>query len=224
MKKYAIIAAGGSGQRMGNATPKQLLQIKGRPIVWYSVKAFADAFDDVTIIVVAPAAHIAEIRTICAGFSNVDVIPGGNTRFQSVKNGLAMVKEPSIVFVHDAVRCLVTKNLLDRCYQQALNTGSAIPSVPVNDSIRMMNDGAYKVIDRAAIRIIQTPQTFRSEIILPAFAVEDNESFTDEATVVEANGQEIHLVEGEQTNIKITRPFDLQVAEKILEQLSASST
>jgi 2-C-methyl-D-erythritol 4-phosphate cytidylyltransferase len=222
MKKYTIIAAGGSGQRMGNETPKQFLQIKNKSLLWHSVNAFTKAFDDISIIVVAPALHIEKAKEVCAGFSNISFAEGGSTRFQSAKNGLEFVKESSIVFVHDAVRCLVTDDLVKRCYDQAIEKGSAIPSIAVNDSIRIMEDGSHRVIDRNSIRIIQTPQTFKSEIILPAFSVEDNELFTDEATVVEASGRSVELIEGEQTNIKITRPVDILIAEKIMEQRAIS--
>ncbi len=218
MKKYAIIAAGGSGQRMGSTVPKQFLEIKGKSILWHSVKAFVDAFADINIVIVTPAAYITEAQNICSEFRNIIFIEGGASRFQSVKNGLAVVKEASIVFVHDAVRCLVTKDLIQQCYEQAVEKGSAIPSVPVNDSVRMIENDAHKVIDRSKLRIIQTPQTFKSEIILPAFAADDNESFTDEAAVIEASGTAVHLVEGELSNIKITRPVDIIIAEKILEQ------
>lgn len=218
MKKYAIIAAGGSGQRMGSSVPKQFLQIKGKSILWYSVCAFADAFEDINIIVVAPSASIAEAKHVCAEFRNITFVEGGATRFQSVKNGLAVIKKSSIVFVHDAVRCLITKELIQRCYQQAVEKGSAIPAVALNDSIRMVENDINKAIDRNNLRIIQTPQTFRSEIILPAFDVDDKESFTDEATVVEASGISVHLIEGEQSNIKITRPVDIFIAEKLIEQ------
>jgi 2-C-methyl-D-erythritol 4-phosphate cytidylyltransferase len=218
MKKYAIIAAGGSGVRMGNATPKQFLEINGKPILWYSVKAFVDAFDAIEIIVVAPASHLAEAKEICSGLRSIKFIEGGASRFQSVKNGLAEVEEDSIVFVHDAVRCLVTKELINRCYDEALKNGSAVPAVTVTDSVRIMEDGSHKVIDRNKLRIIQTPQAFRSGIILPAFKINDNGQFTDEATVIEASGKTVNLVEGEYTNIKITRPLDLLIAEKILEQ------
>lgn len=220
MKKYAIIAAGGSGQRMGSDIPKQFLEISGKTLLWYSVNVFSKSFDDITIIVVAPPDLIQKAKEVCTGFSNVVFAQGGNTRFQSVKNGLTLVKEDSVVFVHDAVRCLVTTELVKNCYNQAIEVGSAIPSIAVNDSIRIIHDGSHKVIDRNSIRIIQTPQTFRSEIILPAFAVNDNENFTDEATVVEASGRDVELIEGEQANIKITRPVDLLIAEKILQQRS----
>jgi 2-C-methyl-D-erythritol 4-phosphate cytidylyltransferase len=218
MKKYAIIAAGGSGQRMGSSVPKQFLEINGRSILWHSVKAFVDAFNDVNIIVVAPAANIKEAKHVCIEFTNVTFVEGGTSRFQSVKNGLAEVKESSIIFVHDAVRCLVTKDLIQSCYDQAIEKGSAIPAVAVNDSVRIIDGNANSVIDRNNLRIIQTPQTFKSDIILRAFAVDDEKKFTDEATVVEASGTTIHLIEGELTNIKITRPIDLIIAEKILEQ------
>ncbi len=217
MKKIAVIAAGGSGTRMGSETPKQFLLLKGKALLWHSVKAFKDAFDDIEVIVVAPRDHLEEARSICSEFNAMQFVAGGATRFASVKNGLQQVKESSIVFVHDAVRCLVTKDLLMRCYDQALAKGSAIPSIAAHDSIRMMEGTQHKVIDRNQVRIIQTPQTFRSAIILSAF-IEEEESFTDEATVVEASGTSVHLIEGEYSNIKITRPVDLLVAEKILEE------
>src|SRR5437868_5886385 len=123
MKKYAIIAAGGSGTRMGSATPKQFLQLNGKSILWYSVKAFCDAFDDIDIVVVVPALHISEAKQACAAFKNVEYVEGGPSRFQSVKNGLNKVQGEAIVFVHDAVRCLVTKDLITRCYEQAVEKG-----------------------------------------------------------------------------------------------------
>lgn len=221
MKKYAIIAAGGSGQRMGAAVPKQFLELKGKPVLWYSVKAFVDAFDDISIIVVAPADHLVKAKEACAEFSNVRFVAGGETRFHSVKNGLDGVTEASIVFVHDAVRCLVTTDLLNRCYEQALNSGSAIPSIALNDSVRVVDNGTHRVIDRNTVRVIQTPQVFKSELILPAFAVPYEERFTDEATVVEASGITVHLIEGEASNIKITRPIDLLIAQQIIDQNSS---
>jgi 2-C-methyl-D-erythritol 4-phosphate cytidylyltransferase len=221
MKKYAIIAAGGTGVRMATATPKQFLEINGKSILWHSVKAFVEAFDDIEIVVVAPGDRLDECRQICNSFKDIKLVQGGPTRFQSVKNGLAEVKGDAVVFVHDAVRCLVTKELIHRCYQEAVQHGSAVPAVAVNDSIRVIEDGRNKVIDRTKLRIIQTPQTFRSGILLPAFDVEESAGFTDEASVVEASGKAIHLVEGEYTNIKITRPLDLLVAERIIQERSS---
>lgn len=221
MNKHAIIAAGGSGTRMGNDTPKQFLGLNGKPLLWHSVAAFANTFPGIVITVVAPAAHLEAAKDICSSFPGITFTEGGATRFLSVKKGLATVKEPSIVFVHDAVRCLVTKQLVERCYEEALLHGSAIPCVPANDSIRMLKDNGSEVVDRSTLRIIQTPQTFRSDIILQAFDTPEKPSFTDEATVVEASGKTVHLIEGEYDNIKITRPFDLLIAEQILKHRSS---
>lgn len=221
MKKFAVIAAGGSGTRMQSSVPKQFLLVNGKAVLWHTLKAFNDAFEDIQLIVVSPANHLQTVQEISAGFSDIRFVEGGETRFHSVKNGLALVEKDSVVFVHDAVRCLVTADLIKRCYNQAVEFGSAIPSIQVNDSIRM-TDGAFnKVVDRNAIRIIQTPQTFLSDMLLEAFMTDYQESFTDEATVVEAAGKKIHLIEGDQTNIKITRPLDLLIAEKILEERSS---
>jgi len=123
----------------------------------------------------------------------------------------------AIVFVHDGVRCLLTTDLIKRCFEQALSKGSAIPAVAATDSIRIAGkDEESKIADRNQVRIIQTPQTFKAELLLPAFNQEYTEAFTDEATVVEAFGNKIYLIEGEYNNLKITRPIDLLVADMIL--------
>ena len=131
------------------------------------------------------------------------------------------VNEPSVVFVHDGVRCLLSTDLIQRCYVQAVDKGSAIPAVAATDSIRLVDGDRHEVINRDAVRIIQTPQTFLSQILLPAFQQPYVDYFTDEATVVEANGEAVMLVEGEYENIKITRPADLIIAEQILAERSA---
>ncbi|MEO8712317.1 MAG: 2-C-methyl-D-erythritol 4-phosphate cytidylyltransferase, partial [Parafilimonas sp.] len=135
--------------------------------------------------------------------------------------GLKEVKEDSVVFVHDAVRCLVSVPLIHHCYKDAVAHGSAIPAVAATDSIRILNHTHSTVVDRKQVRIIQTPQTFLSTIILPAFTQQYSDEFTDEANVVEASGIKIFLTEGEYDNIKITRPVDMMIAERILEERSA---
>ena len=223
MKKIAIIVAGGSGQRMGVKTPKQFLLLQGSPLLWYSVNAFLSAYDDLQIILVLPEEHLETglaIKRLFKESDRIQIISGGDTRFHSVQNGLNRIKENSVVFVHDGVRCLVTKELIQRCYEQAIIKGSAIPAVAATDSIRIAEGEKSFVTDRNHVRIIQTPQTFKSEILLPAFQQSYDASFTDEATVVEATGQQIFLIEGEYSNIKITRPIDLLIAEKILEERS----
>lgn len=224
MKKYAVIVAGGSGQRMGAAIPKQFLLLQGKPLLWYSLQTFLHAFDDLEIILVLPADNLGEGEQLAKelnAVSRITVTAGGATRFHSVQHGLALVSSPSVVFVHDGVRCLVSPELIQRCYTQALEKGSAIPAVAATDSIRILVAEGHTVADRKLVRIIQTPQTFRSEILLPAFQNEFEEGFTDEATVVEASGCPVCLIEGEYSNIKITRPVDLLVAEKILAERSS---
>ena len=219
MKKYAVIVAGGNGTRMGSAVPKQFLQLKGKPVLWYTLETFLHAFDDLLIILVIPADFEAEggklIRQTTAP-SRIRMVAGGATRFHSVQNGLQHIKEGSVVFVHDGVRCLVTATLIRRCYQQALEKGSAIPVVPVSDSMRIVEGEGTRPIDRSSLLAVQTPQTFRSNIILPAFQQAYNEAFTDEATVAEAAGHKVFMIEGEKENIKITLPADLVMAEHLL--------
>ncbi len=222
MDKFAIIVAGGSGQRMGSETPKQFLLLKGQPIVHHTLKAFVEAFDDIRIILVLPKEHLAIGEKIIDSFqttNKIQLTSGGKTRFQSVKNGLQFVTHPSIVFVHDGVRCLVTKQLIRNCYDQALAKGSAIPAIIPSDSMRMTKGDTHQTINREDVRIIQTPQTFMSEIIIPAFEQDYSESFTDEATVAEAAGNQVYLIEGEYSNIKITRPIDLCIAENLIDSI-----
>jgi 2-C-methyl-D-erythritol 4-phosphate cytidylyltransferase len=224
MKKFAVIVAGGSGKRMGNIIPKQFLLLKGKAVLWYTLDTFLRAYTDLQIILVLPEQHIQKGKNIIASFTEngrIEIVAGGDTRFHSVQGGLKKVDEDSVVFVHDAVRCLVSVPLIHRCYKNAVEHGSAIPAVAATDSIRILNHTRYAVAKREDVRIIQTPQTFLSNIILPAFKQEYTDAFTDEATVVEANGTNVFLTEGEYDNIKITRPVDMMIAERILEERSA---
>lgn len=224
MKKYAVIVAGGSGKRMGNMVPKQFLLLHGKPVLWYTLDSFFRAYDDMHIILVLPEEHIEKGKTIISMFNNesrISITAGGATRFHSVKAGLSYIHEDAVVFVHDGVRCLISVPLIQRCYNQAMDKGSAIPAVAATDSIRIIQDGNHIITDRQSVRIIQTPQTFLSNIILPAFEQDYDESFTDEATVVEKYGKKVFLTEGDFDNIKITRPVDMIIAERILEERSA---
>ncbi len=223
MKKFAVIVAGGSGLRMGTAIPKQFLQIKDRPILWYTLEAFLKAFEDIILIVVLPSDHVGtgqHIFTTTSDPSRIRFTEGGPTRFHSVKRGLTHIQQHSIVFVHDGVRCLVSTELIHRCYQKAQQAGNAIPAVAAHETIRLETMDGSRQIDRDKVRIIQTPQTFYSDIIKAAFEQEYDEQFTDEASVVERLGIKIELVDGEATNIKITQPMDLLIAEKVLEERS----
>jgi 2-C-methyl-D-erythritol 4-phosphate cytidylyltransferase len=221
MKKYAVIVAGGSGMRMGTTVPKQFLPLQGKPVLWYTLTAFLDSFPDLEIILVLPEAHVETGQEILRSTHAPDRIwmaIGGETRFHSVRNGLSHIHQHSIVFVHDGVRCLLTPQLIRRCYAMAQERGNAIPAITAVDSIRIEHFDHNEFIDRAKVRIIQTPQTFYSDIIKAAFEQEYEESFTDEASVVERLGVKIHLIDGESTNIKITHPIDVLIAEKILEE------
>lgn len=221
MQKIAVIVAGGMGQRMGASIPKQFLLLNGQPILWHTLRRFLSTWDDLHIILVLPAEHKDEGSKIVQSLQAADrvtITEGGDTRFQSVKNGLSLIKEPAVIFVHDGVRCLLSSELIKRCYAQTLEKGSAIPAVAATDSIRIVEGEAHYVADRNLVRIIQTPQTFLSDILLPAFQQSYQASFTDEATVVEAAGKKVFLMEGEYTNLKITRPEDLQIAEQILQR------
>lgn len=219
MKKYAIIVAGGTGTRMGAEIPKQFLLMQGKPVLYYSLKAFFDAFDDISVILVLHKDFVERGEEIIDAYfdkTRVQVTIGGDTRFQSVKNGLALVTEESIIFVHDAVRCLLTPSLISRCYETAIKDGTAIPAIPSKDSIRLLTDEGPEVYDRNKVMLIQTPQAFHSKILIPAYAIDYKDRFTDEATVAEAYGIKVSLVEGEENNFKITRPLDLIIAEKLL--------
>ncbi|MDF2190019.1 2-C-methyl-D-erythritol 4-phosphate cytidylyltransferase [Paraflavitalea sp. CAU 1676] len=221
MKKYAVIVAGGSGMRMGTVVPKQFLPLQGKPVLWYTLTAFLDSFPDLEIILVLPEAHLQTGQEILRSTYAPDRIwmtVGGETRFHSVRNGLSHIHQHSIVFIHDGVRCLLTPQLIRRCYQMAQERGNAIPAISAVDSIRILTYDGNEFIDRSKVRIIQTPQTFYSDIVKAAFEQEYEESFTDEASVVERLGVKIHLIDGESTNIKITHPIDVLIAEKILEE------
>jgi len=219
MKKYAIIVAGGTGSRMGGNLPKQFMLLKDKPVLYYSIRTFLAAYDDLQIILVLPVAFVDMGQEIIdAYFENdrVRITTGGDTRFQSVKNGLKLIEGEAIVFVHDAVRCLVSVPLVQRCYEVALQTGSAIPVVLSRDSVRLIDESTSEPFDRTKVALVQTPQTFHSKILLRAYQIDYKDKFTDEATVVEAYGLKISLVEGEESNIKITRPIDLVIAEQYL--------
>jgi 2-C-methyl-D-erythritol 4-phosphate cytidylyltransferase len=169
------------------------------------------------IVLVLPEVHFSYVQEWLAEFPGIILVKGGETRFHSVKNGLDQVPEYSVVFVHDGVRPLVSVALIRACYEAALESGSAIPAIDMKDSVReLYKEEENRAVDRERFKIIQTPQTFLSELILPAFALPYDPLFTDEATVVEKQGHIIRLVPGEEANIKITRPLDLVIASALL--------
>ncbi|HEY8689406.1 MAG TPA: 2-C-methyl-D-erythritol 4-phosphate cytidylyltransferase [Chitinophagaceae bacterium] len=224
MKKYAVIVAGGSGLRMNSHIPKQFLLIKNKPLLYYTLDVFLKAYDDLEIILVLPEEHISKGQEIIDAWfdgSRISICAGGRTRFHSVQNGLALINEESIIFVHDGVRCLVTKELIENCYSQAKTLGSAIPVITSKDSVRLLTEEGHIALDRNMVKLVQTPQTFHSKILLNSFKIDYKEKFTDEASVVEAFGIKVNLIEGDENNIKITTPGDMFIAEQILKGVSS---
>ena len=219
IRKYAVLVAGGKGMRMGMAVPKQFLPLNGMPVLTHAILAFTRAIPDINIILVLPEAQLSYGQTVLAALPeqiDLTIVAGGETRFHSVQNGLKAVDGEGIVFVHDGARPLVSQVLILRCLAQAIDKGSAIPAIAVTDSMRLADGDRSKPVNRDHLRIIQTPQTFSTEIILPAFMQPYDPAFTDEATVVEAYGTPVFLVEGERSNIKVTTPEDMIVAEALL--------
>ena len=222
MEKWALIVAGGSGTRMGAAIPKQFLPLGGVPLLVHTATAFQQAYPDIQLVIVLPHTHLQtgkeSLRSL-PGAERFICTAGGETRFHSVKNGLQFIPAGCICFVHDAVRCLVSIQLIRRCYETALQHGHAIPAIAPTDSLRFESTaGSYRTLDRSKVKLIQTPQTFHSKLLKTAFNQPYHPSFTDEASVLEQSGVDIKLVEGETTNLKITTPFDLMIAGEILAQ------
>lgn len=218
-EKYVIITAGGSGERMGGIVPKQFLLLNGLPVIMHSILPFKKYSSSINIIVVLPLEHIQSWEKLCKEYKfeiKHSVYPGGESRFHSVKNGLDLINSEGLVAVHDAVRPLVSSSLITRCFDEAARMGNAVPAIPLTDSAREVIGGENHPIDRNKIRLIQTPQVFNVETLKQAYTQSYQPFFTDDASVVEAMGQAIHLVEGEVSNIKITRPEDLRMASAMI--------
>lgn len=220
-KRYAIIVAGGSGTRFGSEVPKQFLPLDGKAVLMRTIEKFDQA--GAAIVVVLPAEHQQMWIDMC-NESNFPVThtvaTGGKTRFESVKNGIAAIEnlnDSDLVAVHDGVRPLASVELINRCYDTALAAGTAIPVVNPSDSIRqVMEDGTSRQLLRSSLRAVQTPQTFRGELLKGAYDVDESPLFTDDASVVESVGYQVTLVEGEVTNIKITTPIDMIIAKELI--------
>lgn len=205
---------------MGTALPKQFLTLAGKPVLYHTIQAFQNALPGLHLVLVLPAHQISYAQMVLQAFPeriDLTIVAGGETRYHSVQNGLAGIPEHAVVLVHDGVRPLVTPALIRRCYDTALELGNAIPAIPVADSMRQITIDGSEPVDRSALRIIQTPQTFQAALLLPAFKQPYQDSFTDEATVVEAADIPIHLIPGEKSNIKITTPEDLIIAEALMQ-------
>ena len=212
---YAIIVAGGSGSRMKSAVPKQFLLLNGKPVLQHTIERFLAFSDALTLILVLPQRDMATWAALCdkhSFYPAIQTVTGGQTRFQSVKNGLRAIKATDgLVAVHDGVRPFVSIEIIQAGFETAALTGSAVACVPAKDSVRLVDEtGDSQAVDRARVRLIQTPQTFRLDWFRTAFAADEQSHFTDCASVLEHAGFAITLIEGSYENIKITTPDDLR--------------
>ncbi|MNK22087.1 putative 2-C-methyl-D-erythritol 4-phosphate cytidylyltransferase 2 [compost metagenome] len=220
MKFYAIIVAGGSGKRMQTAVAKQFLLLNDKPVMMHTLQAFYLSEVQPEIILVLAKAEHEYWKDLCYKY-NFDIphtlVEGGDERFHSVRNGLMTIKEDSVVAIHDAVRPIVNHSLITKTFRDALEAGNAIPCVKPSDSVReLQDDSSSKIIDRDKLVLIQTPQTFDLGQLRIAYQQSFSTKFTDDASVVEAAGFPINLIEGNRSNIKITFPEDLELASFLL--------
>ena len=219
MKKSVIIVAGGKGLRMGSELPKQFLPIGGKPVLMHTLEVFRKYDATLQIIVVLPKEQQDFWKQLCKehGFAVEHFIAnGGETRFHSVKNGLALVQAPGLVGVHDGVRPFVSVDVISRCYDLAKEHKAVIPVIDVVETLRHLTDGGSETVSRNDYKLVQTPQVFDVELLKQAYAQESTPFFTDDASVVEAMGVPVYLAEGNRENIKITTPFDLKVGSALL--------
>jgi 2-C-methyl-D-erythritol 4-phosphate cytidylyltransferase len=220
MKDYVIIVAAGSGTRMKSAQPKQFLELSGKPILVHTIEKFHrfDPFMEIIVVLNIEYVQFWQDLSRTLGLSVPHrIVAGGSERFYSVKNAIeSITEENGIVGIHDAVRPLVSLRTIESCYHVARSRSTAVPVIPVADSIRIVEGGNSTPADRNKFRIIQTPQCFELSILRKAYQQEYHPAFTDDASVVEASGEMIHLVEGNRENIKITTTDDLRMAEALI--------
>lgn len=214
-----MIVAGGSGKRMSSEIPKQFIKVNEKPLLMHTFDAFLKSDENFEFILTLPETEIPVWKKLCEDFSfnqNHIVIPGGETRFHSVKNGLKEIEGDGIVFIHDGVRPLVSVQTIKNCYDTAVKKGNALPVIPVSESVRKITGSGNRAVDRSELFLVQTPQTFSVKNIKKAYEQEYQEKFTDDASVFESSGNKIYTVKGNRENIKITWPADLKIAGALL--------
>jgi 2-C-methyl-D-erythritol 4-phosphate cytidylyltransferase len=220
-QQFVIIVAGGTGSRMQSKTPKQFIEINGQAIIIRTIKVFLSYNPSIKLIVCVHADYETYLKELLIKhglqITNIQITLGGDTRFQSVKNGLALVSDQNaIVGIHDAARPFVSIKTIKTCFDTAKEKGNATPCVLVTDTIRKVEGELNYLVDRTLFRVIQTPQCFLASKIKAAFNQEYKPIFTDDASVLEMNGEKINLVEGNIENIKITTQFDLSISKTLL--------
>ncbi len=222
VKLGVVIVAGGSGNRMGAATPKQFMFLGQLPILAHSINSFAAAYPSCEIVVVLPSSHLEYWRNLAGRFAIAKhkSVEGGSERFYSSKAGIEALSESvDVIAVHDGARPLVCEALIKRATQQAASDGSAVPVIELFDAVREVDsNGVSRWCDRAAVRVVQTPQCFDAVLLRRAYRVEWSEKFTDDASVVESIGEPIFLCEGDRRNIKVTTPTDMSYAQFLIDE------
>ena len=219
MQLYAVIVAGGSGKRMQTETPKQFLELAGKPVLMHTIERFKTFNNSIEIITVLPENQLEYwdfIQKKHSFYIPQTIVKGGETRFHSVKNGLDFVPDNNLVAIHDGVRPFVSHNTIKRCFETAEKLGNAVPVVSIAESLRIVTNNENSPINRQMIKVVQTPQVFDAAIIKKAYRQEHRYEFTDDATVLEALGEKINLVEGNRENIKITYPEDFTKINALL--------
>ncbi|NBP67809.1 MAG: 2-C-methyl-D-erythritol 4-phosphate cytidylyltransferase [Cytophagia bacterium] len=220
MKEYALIVAGGKGTRMKTKLPKQFLELNGLPVLMHTINAFYRYNENTEVILVLPEDDFQLWEELCTKHhyrKNIKLQKGGDSRFQSVRNGLSLIEGEGLVAIHDGVRPLVSEDIIGASYRLAAVHDSAVAAVRLKESIRMTDQDNTKAMDRSRFRLIQTPQTFKTRLIKQAYEGKEDISLTDDASVAERAGHIISLFEGSYENIKITTPEDLVVAKALMD-------
>ena len=224
MKKYAVIVAGGSGTRMGGAIPKQFRTLSGRPVLWWSIKAFYEEDSDTRIIVVIPENFMELWEDFYSSLPHSDriehqIVAGGTSRTESVRNGLSLIDDTqSLVAVHDGARPLVSAQIIQTGWVTAIQHGAAVPVIPVTDSLRHIEGNNSRSVNRSEYVAVQTPQVFKTGLLKDAYSSATGISFTDDAAVVEHFDRKVALFDGSPDNIKVTHPADLITAEFLMKK------
>ncbi|HET6543644.1 MAG TPA: 2-C-methyl-D-erythritol 4-phosphate cytidylyltransferase [Chryseolinea sp.] len=217
--EYALVVAGGKGTRISSKTPKQFLELNGLPVLMHTLLAFYRYSEDITVILVLPEDDLQTWQSLCLRYKFTKPVilqKGGETRFQSVRNGLEKIENDGLVAIHDGVRPLVSENIIATSFRLASVHQSAIAAMPLKESIRMIDRDKTRAVDRSKYRLIQTPQTFSVSLIKKAYEMLEDLSLTDDASVAENSGHVISLFEGSYENIKITTTEDLIIADALL--------
>lgn len=218
MKKSVVIVAGGRGLRMGTEVPKQFLKVNNKEIILHTIEKFRRVLPQAELVLVLPKEEHKRWREVAEGtaYQNLKIAEGGESRFESVQSGLKMIGNDCLVAIHDGVRPLVSEATILRVFEKAEESGACIPVDQLRDSVRRLEGENSQSIDRSVLRLVQTPQCFHSKLLKQAYQQPYQQSFTDDASVVESIGVKISLVEGNPENIKVTYPFDLTIAESLL--------